>query len=51
MRLSKYAVMLSEAERARLRTLVGRGTSPTQMLTRARVLLKAECGRGWCGVG
>lgn len=46
MRLTKYAVILTEADRAYLRTLVGRGTSPTQMLTRARVLLKADQGEG-----
>lgn len=46
MRLTKYAVILTESERARLRTLVGRGTSPTQLLTRARVLLKADQGEG-----
>ena len=46
MRLTKYAVMLTESERARLRTLIGRGTSPTQQVTRARVLLKADQGEG-----
>lgn len=46
MRLTKYAVILTESERARLRTLVGRGISPTQMVTRARVLLKADQGEG-----
>jgi transposase len=46
MRLTKYAVTLTEAERAGLRTLVGRGRSPAQMMTRARVLLKADQGEG-----
>ncbi len=45
-RLTKYAVTLTEAERARLRTLVGRGTAPARMLTRARILLKADQGEG-----
>jgi len=46
MRLTKYAVTLTEAERAGLRTLVGRGTAPARILTRARVLLKADQGEG-----
>jgi hypothetical protein len=46
MRQTKYAVALSEAERAQLRTLVGRGTAPARLLTRARVLLKADQGEG-----
>lgn len=46
MRLTKYAVMLTEAERAELRTLVGRGKAPARMLTRARILLKADQGEG-----
>ena len=46
MRQTKYAVVLSEEGRARLRTLVGRGTAPARMLTRARVLLKADQGEG-----
>jgi hypothetical protein len=46
MRLTKYAVRLAEAERARLRTLVGSGAAPARMLTRARVLLKADQGEG-----
>ena len=45
MRQIKYAVQLSEAERAR-RTLVGRGTAPARLLTRARILLKADQGDG-----
>ena len=46
MRLTKDAVELTECERAGLRTLVGRGTAPARMLTRARVLLKADRGDG-----
>lgn len=46
MRQTKYAVSLSEAERAELRTLVGRGIAPARLLTRARVLLKADQGEG-----
>jgi hypothetical protein len=37
-----YAVFLTEAERARLRTLIGLGEAPARMLTRARILLKAN---------
>jgi transposase len=47
---SKYEVALTEEERARLRTLVGRGAAPARRLTHARVLLKAdrsEAGPGW----
>jgi hypothetical protein len=46
----KYVVTLSEAERAHLRTLVGRGTAPARTLAHARILLKAnrgEAGPGW----
>jgi hypothetical protein len=46
-----YRVILSEAERAELRGLVGSGVAPARMLTRARILLKAdhgEGGPGWC---
>jgi len=42
MRRTKYAVYLSEAERARLRTLIGAGVAPARMLTHARILLKAD---------
>jgi len=47
---TKYAVKLTEAERARLRTWIGQGTAPARQLTRARILLKAnqgESGPGW----
>jgi Homeodomain-like domain len=46
MRQTKYAVYLTEAERARLRTLIGRGAAPARTLTRARILLKANQGEG-----
>ena len=47
---TKYVVDLSEAERAELHTLLGRGTAPARLLTHARILLKAnrgEAGPGW----
>jgi hypothetical protein len=53
MRQTKDAVELTEAERAQLRTLVGAGVAPARMLTRARILLKAnqgEGGPGWTDV-
>jgi transposase len=46
MRQTKYAVRLSDEERARLRTLVGRGVAPARLLTHARILLKADQGEG-----
>jgi hypothetical protein len=46
MRKTKYAVYLTEAERAQLRTLVGSGRAPARTLTRARILLKANQGEG-----
>lgn len=46
---AKYAVHLTEAERARLRTLIGSGGAPARMLTRARILLKANQGEGGPG--
>ncbi len=49
MRKTKYAVALTEAERAHLRTLIGSGTAPARMLTRARILLKADHGEGGPG--
>jgi hypothetical protein len=45
-RKTKYAVELTEAERARLRALIGRGTAPARLLARARILLKANQGEG-----
>jgi len=49
MRKTKYAVYLSEAERAQLRTLIGRGEAPARRLTHARILLKANQGEGGPG--
>ena len=49
MRKTKYAVELAEAERAELRTLIGSGIAPARMLTRARILLKANQGEGGPG--
>jgi hypothetical protein len=46
---SKYAVCLSGAERARLRTLIGSGTAPARQLAHARILLKADQGEGGPG--
>jgi hypothetical protein len=46
----RYAVVLSEQERARLHTMIGRGVAPASALTHARILLKAnqgEAGPGW----
>src|ERR687893_106663 len=48
-RKTKYAVALTEAQRAHLRSLVGAGTAPARLLTRARVLLKANQGEGGPG--
>lgn len=46
---TKYAVKLTEAERAQLRTLLGQGTASARQLTRARILLKANQGDGGPG--
>ncbi len=43
---TKYSVLLTEEERARLRTLVGRGTAPARTVAHARILLKANQGAG-----
>ena len=43
---SKYAVFLSEEERARLRTLIGSGAAPARLLTHARILLRTNQGEG-----
>jgi hypothetical protein len=46
----QHIVVLSEAERARLHTLIGQGTARARALTHARILLKAnqgEAGPGW----
>ena len=44
-----YRVVLTEAQRAELRGLVGSGTAPARTLTRARILLKADHGDGGPG--
>lgn len=44
-----YRVVLSEDQRAELRGLVGSGVAPARMLTRARILLKADHGDGGPG--
>ena len=41
-----YRVALTAEQRAELRTLVGSGSAPARMLTRARILLKADHGEG-----
>ncbi len=46
MRKTKYAVALTEDERAQLRTLIGSGAAPARTLTHARILLKANQGEG-----
>ena len=46
----QHIVVLSEPERARLHSLIGRGTAPARALTHARILLNAnqgEAGPGW----
>lgn len=46
----KVVVTLTEAERARLHTLIGGGTAPARTLLHARILLKTnrgEAGPGW----
>src|SRR6266702_7691282 len=46
----RHIVVLSEEERARLHTMIGRGVAPARALTHARILLKAsqgEAGPGW----
>ena len=45
----QYLAALSEAERAQLHTLVGRGVAPARTLTHARILLKANRGEGGPG--
>ncbi len=44
-----YRVFLTAEQRAELRGLVGSGTAPARMLTRARILLKADHGEGGPG--
>jgi transposase len=46
----KYKVTLTEQERQHLQQMVRAGRTPARTLTRARVLLKADCGderSGW----
>jgi len=48
--VKKYVVRLTAEERERLEALIHAGKSPAQLLTRARILLKAdasEAGEGW----
>ncbi len=45
----RYVVRLSEAERARLNTMIGRGRAPARTLAHARILLKANQGEGGPG--
>ena len=48
--VKKYVVRLSAEERARLEALICAGKHPAQLLTKARILLKAdvsEAGEGW----
>jgi transposase len=40
----KYIVELTDAERERLSKLISAGTAPARMLSRARILLKADVG-------
>ncbi len=46
----RYTVVLSEPERARLHTLIGRGAGPARALTHARILLKANQGEAGPGL-
>jgi hypothetical protein len=46
----RYVVVLPEAERALLHTMIGQGTASARALTHARIVLKAnqgEAGPGW----
>src|SRR4051812_8200571 len=48
--VKKYVVELSDAERERLSALIHMGKHPARLLTRARILLKADtsgAGEGW----
>lgn len=44
-----FRVVLSEAQRAQLRDLVGSGVAPARTITRARILLTANHGKGGPG--
>ena len=48
--VKKYVVRLSAEERDRLNEMISKGNRPAQLLTKARILLKAgvsEAGEGW----
>jgi hypothetical protein len=48
--VKRYVVKLSDAERERLNTMIHAGKHATRLLTKARILLKAdtsEAGEGW----
>ncbi|BBU64091.1 transposase (plasmid) [Methylosinus sp. C49] len=48
--VKRYVVKLCEAERERLREVIGKGSLPAQRLLKARIMLKAdasEAGEGW----
>jgi hypothetical protein len=48
--VKKYIAKLNDAERERLGTLIHMGKHPARLLTKARILLKAdasEAGDGW----
>jgi transposase len=48
--VKRYVVKLSDDERGRLNTLIHAGKHPARLLTKARILLKAdasEAGEGW----
>ena len=48
--VKRYVVKLSDEERGRLNTLIHAGKHPARLLTKARILLKAdasEAGEGW----
>jgi hypothetical protein len=48
--VKKYVVRLSSDERVQLHALIHKGKRPAQLLTKARILLKAdvsEAGEGW----
>ena len=50
--VKKYVVRLSAEERAQLDELIRKGKRSAQLLTKARILLKAdvsERGEGWSG--
>ncbi len=47
--VTSYRIELTDDQRAQLRGLVGTGVAPARMLTRARLLLKADHGEGGPG--